>query len=88
MIHNSRQNPEVSVLVSIDFGSGEKSKATLKALIPDNVNLPEGLSVKMFLKNSALCIEMRGKSIPFETVRNTVDEILQHISICQKVMPK
>ena len=86
MIHNSRQPPDVSVSVNIYFATSNRTKATLKALIPDNVNFPEGLSLEMFAKGSTLFIEVRAKSVPIETILNTLDEILEHISLCQKVM--
>lgn len=86
MIHNSRQPHNISISVNIEFATSSRTKATLKALIPDNVNFPEGLSLEMFAKGSTLFVEVRAKSVPVETILNTLDEILGHISLCQKVM--
>lgn len=72
--------------VEIRFQSNKEVKATLKALIPDNVNFPKGLSMKIFSKGSSLAIELAGKNVPASTVLNTLDEVLEHISVSKKVM--
>ena len=88
MIQNSPRHPEVSLSVRIPLGTSKRSTATLKALIPDNLNFPEGLSLKMFARGSILSIEIHSKSASIETLLGRLDEILEHVSICQKVMPK
>ena len=88
MTHNSPPRPDVTVSVRIGLGTSRQSKATLNALIPDNVKFPKGLTLKMSTKGSALLIEFSSKSAPVETLLNTLDEILEHVSVCQKVMPK
>jgi hypothetical protein len=72
--------------VDIPFPSSAEAKAAVKALIPDNVNFPKGLSMKMFSKGSTLAIELTGKNVPAATVLNTLDEVLEHISMSKKVM--
>jgi hypothetical protein len=88
MTRNSRQHPDISVSVKVELGDAERSKATLKALIPDNHNFPKGLSLTMSARGSVIAIQLRGRSVPVETLVSTLDEILEHISICQKVMQK
>lgn len=88
MIHNSPQHPEISISAKIALGSIKRSTATLNALIPDNVKFPKGLSLKMFTIGSTLSIELYSKSAPIETLLNTMDEILEHVAVCQKVIPK
>lgn len=63
-----------------------EAKATVKALIPDNVNFPKGLSMKMFSKSGTLAIELTAKNVPASTVLSTLDEVLEHISVSKKVM--
>jgi hypothetical protein len=58
----------------------------VKALIPDNVNFPKGLSMKMFSRGSMLAIELTGKNIPTPVMLSTLDELLDHISVAKKVM--
>jgi hypothetical protein len=72
--------------VDILFSSSAKAKAALKALIPDNVNFPKGLSMRIFSRGSTLAIEISGRNVPAATILNTIDEVLEHISVAQKVM--
>jgi hypothetical protein len=76
----------IAVGVEIPFSNSTQAKAAMKALIPDNVNFPKGLSVKMFLRGSTLAIQLTGKNIPTATLLSTLDEILEHISVAKKVM--
>jgi hypothetical protein len=76
----------IAVGVEIPFSSSVEAKAAVEALIPDNVNFPRGLSMKMFSRGSILAIELTGKKIHSATILSTLDEILEHISIAKKVM--
>jgi hypothetical protein len=76
----------IAVEVEIPFSSSAEAEAALKALIPDNINFPKGLSMKMFSRGSGLAIELTGKNIPTATILSTLDEILEHISVAKKVM--
>ena len=80
------QRLRVEVEVEIPFSSSAEANAAMNALIPDNINFPKGLSLKMFSRGSKLAIELTSKNIPTATVLNTLDEILEHISIAKKVM--
>ena len=87
MIRNSAgEHLDIVVGVEIPFSSSAEAKAVLKALIPDNINFPKGLSMKMFSRGSTLAIELTGKNIPTVTLLSTLDEVLEHISIAKKVM--
>ena len=77
---------DIEVLVEIRFSSAGEAKAAVKALIPDNVNFPKGLSMKIFSRGFALAIELASKNLPTPTVLSTLDEILEHISVAKKVM--
>jgi hypothetical protein len=86
VIQNLRRQLDTLISVDIPFPSSAEAKAAVKALIPDNVNFPKGLSMKMFSKGSTLAIELTGKNVPAATVLNTLDEVLEHISMSKKVM--
>jgi Transcription factor Pcc1 len=87
MIRNlPRGHLDIAVGVEVPFSSSEEAKAAVKALIPDNINFPKGLSLKMFSRGSRLAIELTGKNIPTATLLSTLDEILEHISVAKKVM--
>jgi len=72
--------------VEIRFSSAAEAKAVVKALIPDNINFPKGLSMKIFSRGSALTVELTGKNTPTLTLLSTLDEVLEHISVAMKVM--
>ncbi len=76
----------IEVEVEMPFSNGAEAEAAMKALIPDNINFPKGLAMKIFLRGSRLVIELAGKSIPTATILRTLDEILEHISVAKKVM--
>ena len=76
----------IAVEVEIPFSSSAEAEAAMKALIPDNINFPKGLSMKMFSRGSRLVVEVTGKNIPTATILSTLDEILEHISVAKKVM--
>lgn len=86
MTQNLRRQLDVTVSVDIPFSSNAEAKIAVKALIPDNTNFPKGLSMKMFSKGAMLAIELTGKNVPASTILNTLDEVLEHISLSKKVM--
>jgi hypothetical protein len=56
-------------------------------LIPDNINFPKGLSIEISPRVSAKDLLLRIQcNIGFETLLNTLDELLAHVSIAQKVI--
>jgi hypothetical protein len=79
-------NLDVEVHLEIAFSTSAQAKATVKALIPDNVNFPKGLSIKMFSRGSMLVIDLTGKNVSTATMLSTLDELLEHISVAKKVM--
>ncbi len=77
---------DIAVEVEIPFSSSAEAKAAVKALIPDNINFPKGLSMKMFSRGSKVAIELTGRNISSAIILSTLDEILEHISVSKKVM--
>lgn len=57
----------------------------MKALMPDNVNIPKGLSMTIFSRDNTLVLEFLSKT-GINTLLNTIDEVLEHISIARKVI--
>ncbi|HEX7033443.1 MAG TPA: KEOPS complex subunit Pcc1 [Nitrososphaera sp.] len=86
MTLNLQRQLDFSVSVDIHFPSSAEARAAVKALIPDNVNFPKGLSMKMFSKGASLSVELTSKNAPVSSVLNTLDEVLEHISVSRKVM--
>ena len=84
------QNPlpklvEVNVHIEIRLSGKSELRAIMSDLVPDNVNFPKGLSMKMTSRDSILVLEFLSK-IGINTLLNTVDEVLEHISIARKVI--
>jgi hypothetical protein len=77
----------VEVKVRIEIGLSGKSEllAIMSALAPDNVNFPKGLSMKMSSRDNILVLEFLSKA-GINTLLNTVDEVLEHMSIARKVI--
>jgi hypothetical protein len=80
------RNLDIEVGAEIPFSSIAAAKAAVKALIPDNINFPKGLSMKLFSRGSTVAIELTGKNVSTASLLNTLDEVLEHISIAKKVM--
>jgi len=57
----------------------------MNALMPDNVNFPKGLSMTIFSRDNTLVLEFLSKT-GINTLLNTIDEVLEHISIARKVI--
>jgi hypothetical protein len=75
----------VMSVIEIKFSKNAEMNAIMKALIPDNINFPKGLSMRMFYKDNILFLEFFC-NVGFETLLNTIDEVLDHISIAKKVI--
>jgi hypothetical protein len=77
---------KITSVVEIKFSKKTEMNAIMKALIPDNVNFPKGLSMRMFSKdNNTLFLEFFC-NVGNETLLNTIDEVLDHISMAKKVI--
>lgn len=84
------QNPlpkpvEVKVRIEIMLSGKSELRAIMSALVPDNVNFPKGLSMKMSSRDNILVLEFLSKA-GINTLLNTVDEVLEHMSIARKVI--
>ena len=79
--------PEISAFIQIGFLTKNEMYAVLRSLMPDNINFPKGLSVEMSPReyDNNLLLHLYC-DVGFETLLNTLDELLAHISIAQKVI--
>jgi hypothetical protein len=78
---------EISAFIQIGFLTKNEMYAVLRSLIPDNINFPKGLMVEMSPRehDNNLLLHLYS-DVGFETLLSTVDEILAHISVAQKVI--
>jgi tRNA threonylcarbamoyladenosine modification (KEOPS) complex Pcc1 subunit len=79
------KNLEITILIEISFASRKLLNAIMDSLRPDNVRAPHGLSVDMEDNGELLVIKISCHS-GIATLINTVDEILEHISIAKAVL--
>lgn len=73
------------VQVVLDNITSDKAETVRKALEPDNVNFPEGLSLKLENKDNKLIFNFESKK-NMKHLIGTIDEVLEHISVVLKVI--
>ena len=83
---NSQPLLEVTLTIELKFSKQTETEAILKALIPDNINFPEGLSMDLSSKDNTTIYIKFSSSNEIGTLINTVDEVLQDISLAKKVI--
>ncbi len=80
----------VKVTLTIGVDNYKKGDSILKALIPDNVNIPQGLEMEFRFDEGmrTLILEFKvtcdAKSI--STLAASIDEVLEHISVINRVL--
>jgi len=70
--------------MKIEFDSKKEIETMINALTPDNVRIPEGLKINIRAENKCLIIDIQCKN-GSGTFLNTIDELLEHISLSRAV---
>ena len=65
--------------------SKEKAETVKKALEPDNVNFPEGLSLYVENIHNKLVFNFESKE-SMKKLISTIDEVLEHVQVALKVI--
>ncbi len=73
------------VQVILNNISKEKAETVKKALEPDNVDFPEGLSLYVENVDSKLVFNFESKK-NMKQLASTVDEVMEHIQVALKVI--
>ncbi len=73
------------VQVVLNNISKEKAETVKKALEPDNVNFPEGLSLYVENIDSKLVFNFESKDNMKQLI-GTIDEVLEHVQVALKVI--
>jgi len=73
------------VQISLNNISKEKAETVKKALEPDNVDFPEGLSLYVENIDNKLVFNFESKKNMKQLI-GTVDEILEHVQVVLKVI--
>ena len=68
----------------IEFDSKREIDTMISVLTPDNVRIPEGLKIDIRSENKYLIIDIRCEN-GSGTFLNTIDELLEHISLSRTV---
>jgi hypothetical protein len=70
--------------MKIEFDSKKEIDTVINALTPDNICIPEGLKINIRAENKCLIIDIQCKN-GSGTFLNTIDELLEHISLSKAV---
>ncbi len=73
------------VQVVLNNISQEKAETVKKALEPDNVNFPEGLSLNVENVDNKLVFNFQSKKNMKQLI-GTIDEVLEHVQVALKVI--
>ena len=73
------------VQISLNNSSKEKVEAVKKAIEPDNVNFPEGLSLNVEKIDNKLVFNFEGRE-DMRKLIGTIDEVLEHVQVALKVI--
>ena len=73
------------VKIALNNISEEKAKTVKKALEPDNVDFPEGLSLYVENIDNKLVFNFESKK-NMQHLIGTIDEVLEHIQVALKVI--
>ncbi len=86
---------KVTLIINVD--DNKRAEAILKALIPDNVNIPQSLEMEFKLSYKSnndssgvdLILEFKARCNDDKSIRtlaSTVDEVLEHVSVMKRVL--
>jgi hypothetical protein len=77
---------KITIVIELDLEDESKRDAIMKSLVADNVNFPKGLEMRLHSPYKKLIsIDFKSNGA-IETVSNTIDELLSHISIGKSVL--
>jgi len=77
--------PKCQIEIAINNISKEKARVIEKALKPDNVNFPKGLSLEMKEKENQLVFNFSNEG-DLKKLIATVDEVLEHVNLSMEVI--
>ena len=70
--------------MKIEFDNKREIDTIISVLTPDNVRIPEGLKIDIRPENKYLIIDIQCEN-GSGTFLNTIDELLEHISLSRRV---
>ncbi len=90
MMDPRRSDPRCEPLVSLDLliPCGDRCKALLKALKPDDATAPEWLRINERVEGETLRITITAPRVRVMSVRSTADEILEYAYSLLRLLEK
>ncbi|MCI4437108.1 MAG: CTAG/PCC1 family protein [Ignisphaera sp.] len=76
----------IEVKLTIPIKDLETCKSVKNALEPDNATAPPQISITIECENSAIIVHVKGKDVNILTFRNTVDDLMEHLSLATKLL--
>ena len=73
------------VRINLNKIPGKKASSVKKALEPDNINFPKGLSLDIEEKGNCLILNFQNEG-DMKKLISTIDEVLEHASIALEVI--
>ncbi|MEM0117615.1 MAG: KEOPS complex subunit Pcc1 [Conexivisphaerales archaeon] len=67
---------EISVNIDLKFNARKQAEAVYKSLLPDNVALPDSLSLDMRISDRVISVMLHSSSKP-DTLISTADDVLK-----------
>ena len=77
--------PKCQIEIVINNISKEKAKVIEKALEPDNVDFPQGLSLEINEKENQLVFNFSNEGDLIKLI-STVDEVLEHVNLSMEII--
>ena len=77
--------PKCQIEIAINNISKDKAKVIEKALEPDNVNFPQGLSLEIKEEENQLLFSFSSEG-DLKKLISTVDEVLEHVNLSMEVI--
>jgi tRNA threonylcarbamoyladenosine modification (KEOPS) complex Pcc1 subunit len=76
----------IEIKLAIPIKDLETCRSVKNALEPDNATAPPQISITIECENSAIVVHVKGKDVNILTFRNTVDDLLEHLSLAKKLL--
>ena len=77
--------PKCQIEIAINNISEDKAKVIEKALVPDNVNFPQGLNLEIKENKNKLIFYFSNEG-DLRKLISTVDEVLEHVNLSMEVI--
>ncbi len=77
--------PKCQIEIVINNISKDKAKVIEKALEPDNVDFPQGLSLEINEKENQLVFNFSNEG-DLKKLISTVDEVLEHVNLSMEII--